>query len=61
MDQNRHRDASMDDLARLDEQQALQHRLERLGARAPRWPGKDDRRSSERLTASERNERWPIG
>ena len=61
MDQDRHRDASIDDLARLDQEQALHHQLERLGASAPRRPGKDDRRSSERLTAAERGERWPIG
>jgi hypothetical protein len=60
MEERQQFEASARDLARLDEEQALHHRLERLGA-SPRRAGKDDRRSSERLTAAERAERWPIG
>jgi hypothetical protein len=60
MEQRQPRETSAHELARLDEEQALHHRLERMGA-SPRRPGKDDRRSSERLTAAERAERWPLG
>ena len=60
MEERQQHEASARELARLDEEQALHHRLERMGA-APRRPGKDDRRSSERLTAAERAERWPLG
>ena len=69
------RDLTYRDLERLDEEQALTHRRERLASRRSAPFSKDDRRSSERhtdddrgfrfsadwLTARERAERWPLG
>jgi hypothetical protein len=66
MDANRQREITYRELERLDQEQALQHKLERLGDSPRHSFAKDDRRSSARvgnvaLTPRERAERWPLG